>query len=64
MVSIGKATSEWHEQAALVEGFLVDTQDLDAVTLTDADGHTDAVAGVTIKVNNFIELAKQALKLR
>ncbi len=64
MVEIGKAIAEWHEQATLVEGFLVDSQDFDAITLTDADGHTDAVAGVTMKVNTFVELAKQALKLR
>lgn len=64
MVEIGKAIAEWHEQAVLVEGFLVDSQDFDAITLTDADGHTDAVAGVTMKVNAFVELAKQALKLR
>jgi major membrane immunogen (membrane-anchored lipoprotein) len=64
MVEFGKAIAEWHEQATLVEGFLVDSQDFDAITLTDADGHTDAVAGVTMKVNTFLELAKQALKLR
>ena len=64
MVEFGKAIAEWHEQAALVEGFLVESQDFDAITLTDADGHTDALAGVTMKVNSFIELAKQALKLR
>lgn len=64
MVAIGKASSEWHEQAALVEGFLVDSQDFEAVTLSDADGHTDAIAGVSMKVANFVELAKKALKLR
>ncbi len=64
MVSIGKASSEWHEQAALVEGFLVDSQDFDAITLSDAEGHTDAIAGVSMHVSNFIELAKKALKLR
>ncbi len=64
MVKIGKAIAEWHEQAALVEGFLVDSQDFDAITLTDADGHTDAVAGVSMKVISFVDLAKQALKLR
>ena len=64
MVAIGKASSEWHEQAAMVENFLVDTQSLDEITLTDADGHTDAVTGVSIKVGNFIELAKKALKLK
>jgi len=64
MVEIGKAIAEWHEQAALVEGFLVDSQDFDAITLTDADGHTDAVSGVSMKVLSFVDLAKQALKLR
>jgi len=64
MVAIGKAIAEWHEQAALVEGFLVDSQDFDAITLTDADGHSDAVAGVSMKVLSFVDLAKQALKLR
>lgn len=64
MVEFGKAIAEWHEQAALVEGFLVDSQDFDAITLTDADGHTDAVAGVSMKVLSFVDLAKQALKLR
>ena len=64
MVAIGKASSEWHEQAALIEGFLTDAQDIEAITLTNADGNTDAVAGVSIKVGDFVELAKQALKLR
>ncbi len=64
MVEFGKAIAEWHEQAALVEGFLVDSQDFDAITLTDADGHTDAVSGVSMKVLSFVDLAKQALKLR
>jgi len=64
MVAIGKAASEWHEQAALIEGFLADAQDIEAITLTNAEGNTDAVAGVSIKVGDFVELAKQALKLR
>lgn len=64
MVAIGKASSEWHEQAQLVEGFIADAQEIDAITLTDADGHTDAISGVTIKVTSFVELAKQALKLK
>lgn len=63
MVAKGKASAEWHEQAALVEGFLTDAQDLEAITLT-ADGKTDAVAGVSITVSSFVDLAKQALKLR
>ena len=64
MVEFGKAQSEWHEQAMLVEGFLTDVQDLDEITLTNAEGNTDAITGVSIKVGAFVELAKQALKLR
>ena len=64
MVEFGKAQSEWHEQAMLVEGFLTDVQNLDEITLTNAEGNTDAITGVSIKVGAFVELAKQALKLR
>ena len=64
MVAIGKASAEWHEQAQLVEGFIADAQEIDAITLVDADGHTDAISGVSIKVTSFVELAKQALKLK
>lgn len=63
MVEFGKAQAEWHEQAALVEGYVTDVQDLEALTV-NAEGKTDAVAGVSISVGGFVELAKQALKLR
>ena len=57
MVAYGKASSEWHEQAIEVENFLVNTQEVDAIT-------ADAVAGVSIGVDGFMELAKEALELR
>jgi major membrane immunogen (membrane-anchored lipoprotein) len=63
MVEFGKAQAEWHEQVALVEGYVTDIQDLESLAVK-ADGKTDAVAGVSITVGGFVELAKQALKLR
>ena len=64
MVAKGKASAEWHEQVAKVEAFLVDNQDVEAITIIDADTHTDAVTGVTIKVGDFVELVKSVLVLR
>lgn len=58
----GKSIAEWHEQAEKVEKFLVDKQDPAAITLKDDEGHTDAVSGATIKVKEFVELAKEALE--
>lgn len=63
MVEFGKAIAEWHEQVVLVEGFVTDVQDIEALTV-NAEGKTDAVSGVTIAVGGFADLAKQALKLR
>lgn len=60
MVEKGGAIAEWHEQAEKVETFLVEKQDVDAIELKD-DGTTNAVAGVTIKVNGFVDLVKKAL---
>lgn len=61
MVANGGAIAEWHVQAEKVEDFLVKTQDVEKITLTDADGHTDAVSGATIKVGNFVTLVNEAL---
>ena len=60
MVEKGGAIAEWHEQAEKVETFLVEKQDVDAIDVKD-DGTIDAVAGVTIKVNGFVDLVKKAL---
>lgn len=64
MVAKGNATAEWHEQAQKIEAFLVENQNIEAITIIDADTHTDAVSGVTIKVGDFVELVKKALVLR
>lgn len=61
MVAKGGAQSEWHEQAALAEEFLIEKQDPAAITYTDDEGHTDAISGVTIHVVEFFELAEKAL---
>lgn len=62
MVEQGRAKAPWHEQAALAEAFLIQTQDPAAVTYTDDDGHTDAISGATIAVKEFFELASEALE--
>lgn len=55
------ATSSWADQSALLCQYLVETQDPNAINLTDAEGHTDSVAGVSIKVGGFVDLANEAL---
>lgn len=62
MVEKGGAQAEWHEQAALAEAYLIETQDPTAITYTTEQGHTDAIAGVTIHVVEFFELAEKALE--
>lgn len=61
MKTIGKAIAEWHEQAALAEAYLIEKQDPTAIKFTDAEGHTDAISGATIKVSAFFTLAEEAL---
>ena len=52
----------WHEQIADLEAFIVENNfDLSKVTLTDEDGHTDAVAGCSIKVGTYLEAVQNAL---
>lgn len=58
----GGASAEWHEQSKLVEEYLIKTQDPEEITLSTDAGNTDDIAGVTIKVHYFFDLAKQALE--
>ena len=52
----------WNEQVDALATFLKENNfDLEAVKLTDADGHTDVVSGVSIKVPVLLEAAKSAL---
>jgi major membrane immunogen (membrane-anchored lipoprotein) len=61
MVKFGGAQAEWYEQAAKAEAYLLETQDLEGITYKDDEGHTDDIAGVSIHVNAFYDLAKEAL---
>ncbi len=61
MVAKGGAISEWHEQAALAEEFLLEEQDPAAISYTNDAGNTDAISGVTIHVKEFFTLAEKAL---
>ncbi len=61
MVEKGGAVAEWHEQAELVEEYLLETQDPKDIEYKDDEGHTDAIAGVTIHVNDFYALVEKAL---
>ena len=61
LVAKGGAQSEWHEQAAKAEAYLLQTQDPTAITYKDDEGHTDDIAGVSIHVIEFFDIAKEAL---
>jgi major membrane immunogen (membrane-anchored lipoprotein) len=60
MVAYGGAQAEWYAQAEAVEAFILANQGFD-VTL-DAEGKTDAVAGASIHLTQFVELFNEALK--
>lgn len=61
LVAKGGAQAEWHEQAAKAEAYLVETQDPTKITYKDDEGHTDDIAGVSIHVVEFFDLAEEAL---
>lgn len=53
------AKLDWHEQAAAVEAYLLETQSPE-LTL-NAEGKTDAITSVSINVSDFFTLAAEAL---
>lgn len=61
MAEKGNAQAEWHEQALKVEQELLAKQDPAQIPFNEADGKTDAISGVSIHVNSFVELAGKAL---
>lgn len=61
LVAKGGAQAEWHEQATKAEAYLVETQDPTKISYTDDAGHTDDIAGVSIHVVEFFDLAQAAL---
>jgi len=54
MKAYGGAALEWYEQAAAVEAYILENQSLDVEL--DESGHTDAVAGATIHINEFVDI--------
>ena len=62
MVEKGGAQSEWHEQAMAAEAYLIENQDPKAIEYSDNEGHTDAISGVSIHVNDFFALVEKALE--
>lgn len=61
IVKFGSAQAEWYEQAEKAEAYLLETQDPSAITYKDDEGHTDAIAGVSVHVDAFFDLASEAL---
>ena len=61
MVKYGEAIAPWWKQAEAVEKKLIQTQNVDSIRISDAEGHTDAVSGATIHVKPFVDLVKTAL---
>ena len=51
----------WAEQAQSLAAHVVETQSVDTITMDD-QGKTDAVAGVSISVNGFVDFAKALLE--
>ncbi|WP_322379187.1 hypothetical protein, partial [Clostridium perfringens] len=46
---------KWHEQMELLEKFMIENNfDLSKVKLTNDEGNTDAVSGVSIKVGTYV----------
>ena len=55
-------TATWTEQIENLQKFIVENDfDLSKVTLSDEDGHTDAVSGVTIKIPAYLKGVEEAL---
>ncbi|GAA0085523.1 hypothetical protein UT300007_19620 [Clostridium sp. CTA-7] len=53
---------KWHEQMELLEKFMIENNfDLSKVKLTNDEGNTDAVSGVSIKVGTYVKAVKDVL---
>lgn len=61
MVAFSDAQSEWHEQAELMEAFVLEEQATSGIHAKD-DGKTDAVSGVSVTVDEFARLIAEALE--
>ncbi len=61
MKSHSEAGKEWYEQVNLLEAKVVENQGISFIEL-DEDGKTDAVAGVTMKINALYKALENALE--
>jgi major membrane immunogen (membrane-anchored lipoprotein) len=52
----------WKEQADALANYVLEKQSIDGLTV-DENGKTDVVSGVSISINNFLDLAKKALQM-
>ncbi len=60
MKKASKLGTEWDQQAAAAESWLVKSQDL-SLAKFDKDGKTDAISGASMTTKGFIELVSKAL---
>lgn len=60
MIVASEAKKEWYEQVNLIEAKVIENQGTDFMKLDD-NGKTDAIAGVTMKVNSLVEALNSAL---
>ncbi len=61
MKARSEAGKEWYEQVNLLESKIIENQDLSFIKL-DENGKTDAVAGVTMKIDALYNAIDLALK--
>lgn len=60
MVKASEIGKEWHEQAEAAAEYLIEVQD-PALIEVDEEGKSDAIAGATVSVDSFVNLAEKAL---
>lgn len=60
MIKASTIDKEWHEQAEAAAEYLIEVQDPTLIEVNE-DKTSDAIAGATIKVNDFVDLAEKAL---
>lgn len=51
----------WKEQADALASYVIENQSVTAINV-DEEGHTDSVSGVSISINEFIDLTSKALE--
>lgn len=62
IVEKGGAKAPWHEQARIVENYLLKTQSMTKINLLDERGHTDTISGASITIGPFMTLVNQAIE--